>query len=271
MRTFAQNEQIHGKTRAAVADLGTRLGLDGTYIARSYIEQVMVMKGSLSASEDVKRFTGDLLSKLGGAGDAGHSGGWAEGARGGGGSLEQVDRGGGCPSTPSEASGNDNEAATSSGHDRCWDDPAARGASGTAPLSSDEQQPSSQQLLPRSGSGRRYTHPLLPGGDHLSVGASAEGSAGEARSVQAAEVLQQMAQRLADVEGRLTAAQQGRAGDRGLARQAADLVGRVLANQRLLAQRQREQQAYGVALMLAATAAGVVAAVAFRAWPGGGK
>ena len=32
--------QIQGKDRAAVAEAGHRLGLDGTYIARSYIEQV---------------------------------------------------------------------------------------------------------------------------------------------------------------------------------------------------------------------------------------
>lgn len=32
--------QIQGKDRAAVAEAGRRLGLDGTYIARSYIEQV---------------------------------------------------------------------------------------------------------------------------------------------------------------------------------------------------------------------------------------
>lgn len=32
--------QIQGKDRHSVAELGTRLGLDGTYIPRSYIEQV---------------------------------------------------------------------------------------------------------------------------------------------------------------------------------------------------------------------------------------
>lgn len=32
--------QIQGKDRAAVAEAGRKLGLDGTYIARSYIEQV---------------------------------------------------------------------------------------------------------------------------------------------------------------------------------------------------------------------------------------
>lgn len=32
--------QIQGKDRAAVAEAGRRLGLDGTYIPRSYIEQV---------------------------------------------------------------------------------------------------------------------------------------------------------------------------------------------------------------------------------------
>ena len=34
--------QIQGKDRALVAEAGTRLDLDGTYIARSYIEQVCV-------------------------------------------------------------------------------------------------------------------------------------------------------------------------------------------------------------------------------------
>ncbi len=32
--------QVQGKDRLAVAEAGRRLGLDGTYIARSYIEQV---------------------------------------------------------------------------------------------------------------------------------------------------------------------------------------------------------------------------------------
>ena len=32
--------QIQGKDRLAVAEAGKQLGLDGTYIARSYIEQV---------------------------------------------------------------------------------------------------------------------------------------------------------------------------------------------------------------------------------------
>ena len=35
--------QIQGKDRAAVAEAGRRLGLDGTYIARSYIEQVTTL------------------------------------------------------------------------------------------------------------------------------------------------------------------------------------------------------------------------------------
>ena len=44
-RTFGQRGvpsplQIQGKDRAQVAEAGTKLDLDGTYIARSYIEQV---------------------------------------------------------------------------------------------------------------------------------------------------------------------------------------------------------------------------------------
>ena len=35
--------QIQGKDRSVVAEAGRRLGLDGTYIARSYIEQVRLL------------------------------------------------------------------------------------------------------------------------------------------------------------------------------------------------------------------------------------
>ena len=40
--------QIQGKDRAAVAEAGRRLGLDGTYIARSYIEQVTSLVGCIA-------------------------------------------------------------------------------------------------------------------------------------------------------------------------------------------------------------------------------
>lgn len=40
--------QIQGKDRLAVAEAGKQLGLDGTYIARSYIEQVNPQHASLA-------------------------------------------------------------------------------------------------------------------------------------------------------------------------------------------------------------------------------
>ena len=36
--------QIQGKERELVAQVGKQLGLDGTYIARSYIEQIQLEK-----------------------------------------------------------------------------------------------------------------------------------------------------------------------------------------------------------------------------------
>lgn len=45
-----QYVQIQGKDRAAVGEAGRRLGLEGTYIARSYIEQV---KARLESRPDV--------------------------------------------------------------------------------------------------------------------------------------------------------------------------------------------------------------------------
>lgn len=38
--SYSAGVQIQGKDRLAVAEAGNKLGLDGTYIARSYIEQV---------------------------------------------------------------------------------------------------------------------------------------------------------------------------------------------------------------------------------------
>ncbi|CAL8463321.1 g2855 [Coccomyxa elongata] len=53
-----QYVQIQGKDRAAVADVGRRLGLEDTYIARSYIEQLQLEKLTASfqcVTEDLRR------------------------------------------------------------------------------------------------------------------------------------------------------------------------------------------------------------------------
>ena len=50
--------QVQGKDRVAVAEAGHRLGLDGTYIARSYIEQVQLEQLTASfqnVTEDMRQ------------------------------------------------------------------------------------------------------------------------------------------------------------------------------------------------------------------------
>ena len=50
-----QYVQIQGKDRAAVAEVGRRLGLEDTYIARSYIEQVSARLARAIRQEAVRR------------------------------------------------------------------------------------------------------------------------------------------------------------------------------------------------------------------------
>ena len=52
--------QIQGKNREQVAEAGRKLGLDGTYIARSYIEQIQLAK--LTAS--FQNVTADLRRRF---------------------------------------------------------------------------------------------------------------------------------------------------------------------------------------------------------------
>ena len=44
--------QIQGKVRAAVEEAGTKLGLDGTYVPHSYIEQVQLERDDGGAAGD---------------------------------------------------------------------------------------------------------------------------------------------------------------------------------------------------------------------------
>lgn len=52
--------QIQGKSREQVAEAGRKLGLEGTYIARSYIEQIQLAK--LTAS--FQNVTADLRRRF---------------------------------------------------------------------------------------------------------------------------------------------------------------------------------------------------------------
>ncbi len=56
-----QYVQIQGKDRAAVADVGRRLGLEDTYIARSYIEQVVNTKSAQPPREHLAPRVDDLV------------------------------------------------------------------------------------------------------------------------------------------------------------------------------------------------------------------
>lgn len=56
-----QYVQIQGKDRAAVADVGRRLGLEDTYIARSYIEQVVKTKSAQPRGEHLAPTVDELV------------------------------------------------------------------------------------------------------------------------------------------------------------------------------------------------------------------
>lgn len=59
-----QYVQIQGKDRAAVADVGRRLGLEDTYIARSYIEQVVSTKCAQPPRERLAPTVDELVRVL---------------------------------------------------------------------------------------------------------------------------------------------------------------------------------------------------------------